>query len=69
MINTESVSLAGGSHQLFFEICRYKNPSIKRNERKCTICKVLEDGEHALFHLKHIKLVFSVKLQEGHIMN
>ena len=37
------------SHKLFVETGRYKRPKIVTDERKCKLCKVLEDEEHALF--------------------
>ena len=37
------------SHKLSIETGRYKIPYIERSERKCIICNVLEDEDHALF--------------------
>ena len=36
-------------HKLFVETGRYKRPKITKEERKCKICNVLEDEEHALY--------------------
>ena len=36
-------------HQLKIETARYKKPKPPREERKCSICHVLEDENHALF--------------------
>ena len=39
-------------HQLKIETARYKNPKPPREERKCTLCCVIEDESHALFVCK-----------------
>ena len=36
-------------HQLKIETARYKKPKPPREERKCSICHVMEDESHALF--------------------
>ena len=36
-------------HQLKIETARYKRPKPPREERKCSMCHVLEDENHALF--------------------
>ena len=38
------------SHPLFIETGRRKRPKIPDTERKCMICLVIEDEEHAIFH-------------------
>ena len=37
------------SHKLFVETARYQQPKIRREDRKCSICTILEDEHHALF--------------------
>ena len=37
------------SHPLFIETGRYKKPKIIDIERKCVLCNVVEDEEHAIF--------------------
>ena len=36
-------------HSLRIETGRYQRPALPRNERTCTVCKILEDEHHALF--------------------
>ena len=37
------------SHPLYIETGRYKKPAIDKSGRKCMICNVLEDEEHAIY--------------------
>ena len=37
------------NHKLKVELGRYSVPKIPREERKCTVCDVLEDEHHAIF--------------------
>ena len=39
-------------HQLRIKTGRYERPPVPRDERLCTVCFVLEDETHALFHCK-----------------
>ena len=40
------------SHSLYIETGRYKRPEVKRDDRKCLICDILEDETHALLNCK-----------------
>ena len=37
------------SHPLYIETDRYKKPASDKSDRKCMICNVLEDEEHAIY--------------------
>ena len=37
------------SHPLYIETGRYKRPYIERHNRKCIVCSIIEDEDHALF--------------------
>ena len=38
------------SHSLHIETGQYKRPKTERCDRKCIVCEVVEDEEHAIFH-------------------
>ena len=37
------------NHRLNIETSRYTNPITVRNDRVCTLCKVVEDEQHVIF--------------------
>ena len=47
------------NHKLYIETGRYKTPPVERKDRKCSICDILEDEFHAIYHCPRFNCIRS----------
>ena len=47
------------NHKLYIETGRYKTPPVERKDRKYSICDILEDEFHAIYHCPRFNCIRS----------